>query len=106
MKLILKFIKTTLLGGVFFLVPICVLAIILKKGLEIIDKLLQPILLRMPPEGFLGYGFHKISSLSLLIIIVVVISFLAGLMSKTKIANRIIGFIEDSLVQSKKIQQS
>jgi hypothetical protein len=41
MTTLTRFVRTTILGGVFFLIPIVVLSIVIAKALEYTDKVLR-----------------------------------------------------------------
>ena len=41
MKTLTRFVRTTILGGVFFLIPIVVLSIVIAKALEYTNKALR-----------------------------------------------------------------
>jgi hypothetical protein len=51
MKKFGHFLRTTVVGGIFFLVPIIVLIIVLNKALAIAHKLVDPIAARLPFES-------------------------------------------------------
>ena len=78
MKSVLGFLKTTLLGGVFFLMPIVTLAIILGKALQIADKIVKPVSEHVPDNWDFGLG--KATLLAL--VLTVLTCFLAGLAGK------------------------
>jgi len=90
----MKFIKATLLGGLFFLVPVILLIIIGGKALGLIERLLQPILSRFKDSSVAGVALQQIIA----IVILLFFCFLAGLFSRTKIARRIVGWIENSIL--------
>jgi UDP-N-acetylmuramyl pentapeptide phosphotransferase/UDP-N-acetylglucosamine-1-phosphate transferase len=47
MNTLTRFVRTTILGGVFFLIPIVVLVIVLAKALEYANKALQVIVVHI-----------------------------------------------------------
>jgi uncharacterized membrane protein len=96
MKSILKFLKTTILGGLLFLVPIVVLAFILSKALELTRDLLVPLVARIPFESVIGLR----TPMFLAIGVIVLISFSAGLIARRVRAQKIVGGLE-ALVLSK-----
>jgi uncharacterized membrane protein len=67
MKSIAGFLKTTLLGGVFFLMPIVTLAIILDKALKIADKIAKPVSEHVPGDWDFGVGKATLLALCLTI---------------------------------------
>lgn len=50
----MNFIKTTIVGGILFLVPLIVLLAIVGKALEISHKFVAPLAARIPFESPLG----------------------------------------------------
>ena len=68
MKSISGFLKTTLLGGVFFLMPIVTLAIILGKALQIADKIAKPVSEHVPGDWNFGLGKATLLALGLTIL--------------------------------------
>jgi uncharacterized membrane protein len=70
--------KTTILGGVLFLAPFAVLAIILGKVFQISMKLVAPLDAVMPVKGFAGIASVNI----LAVLLIVVVCYLAGILAK------------------------
>jgi len=79
MKRLSGFIRTTIVGGVFYLVPIIVFAAVIGKALGISRKLVAPLVAIFPLEGPLSFLSEKV----LAIIVIVLFCFLAGLIAKT-----------------------
>jgi uncharacterized membrane protein len=79
MKKISGFVRTTVVGGVFYLVPIIVLVAVVGKALGISRKLVGPLVALFPLEGPLSFLSEKV----LAIIAIVLFCFLAGLIAKT-----------------------
>lgn len=94
MKNIASFIKTTLFGGLFLVIPIVLIIIIFGKALEIIRKLLAPITDIIPVET-IG-GIHTARFIAFFILLL--ICFVAGLLAKTKKANMVKNWIEDNVL--------
>jgi uncharacterized membrane protein len=86
MNTIGKFIINTLTGGIFFLLPLAVVFIILKKVYEIMTKVLDPVAKHLP-DGVFGLDSRQIIAVFVLIIF----CFMAGLLFRSK---RIRAFIE------------
>jgi uncharacterized membrane protein len=80
----LGFLKTTLVGGVVFLVPFIVLVFILGKALAVMRHVAEP-LSRLAPVQSVG-AFATVDLLAGLLI--VAICFLAGLAARTRAAGR------------------
>lgn len=94
MKAILNFIKTTCIGGVFFLIPFGIVIIILGK----LFNLLTPVANRIANI----YANDTLFGVSLIYLVVVFlllsICFILGLLSKTKPSKAIVNWLESSLL--------
>ena len=96
MKKIILFIRTTLVGGLFFIVPIVLLIFIFGKVIEILRKIVAPIAEKI---SITLLGQHSISRIIALIIIIMV-CFIAGLLAKTKEASRLKEWVEDNILSN------
>lgn len=94
MKSFLKIIKTTLLGGVFFLVPLILLIVLLEKGYVILQKITLPLVSHLPRIKVLGLALEELAG----IIILVFICLIAGLFSRSTRARKVIQKLEDSVL--------
>ena len=94
MKLVPQFARTTLLGGIFFLMPIAMLAILLDKAMSVALKFAKPIAEQIPDEWNLGVA--KVTLLA--IILLLLICLLAGLVARTTIAQGLIRGLESSVL--------
>lgn len=90
MKKITSFIKTTIIGGLFLVIPLVLLIIIIGKILDILRKLVAPIADIIPIEGIGGITLSRIFALLVLLLV----CFIAGLFAKDKYANKIKKWIE------------
>ena len=75
-----NFIKTTAIGGLLFLVPLVVLAVILKKAYNIMLLVAVPLDGLIPIEAIGGVALSNI----LAVLCIFVACFLAGLLAKSK----------------------
>jgi len=90
----MRFFKTTIFGGLLFLVPVVLLIIIIQKAFELIDKLLNPLTERFKGNLIGGIAFHHlIAGIAL-----VLLCFFAGLFARTRIAKRFINWLENSVL--------
>lgn len=89
-----KFIKTTLVGGVLFLVPIAAAIVILDKALKFTSRMLQPIEHAMPVRTILGIAFADVFA----IIALLAIGFFAGLVAQTAVGKRVSEKIESLIL--------
>ena len=94
MKTLTRFIRTTILGGVFFLIPIVVLIIILAKALEYANKILQALVAHISAASELS----ATAATALSILIVALVCFLAGLIARSMTAQRLVGGLEASVL--------
>ncbi len=90
MKTIAQFVRTTIIGGLFFLAPIVVLIVILAKAFDFAKKSLNAVLVHFPAALALSPG--AATALSLMILALVCL--LAGLVAHTVIATRLVDALE------------
>jgi uncharacterized membrane protein len=74
MKTLTRFLRTTILGGVFFLIPIVVLTIILAKALEYANKVLQAVAIHILAASELS----PTAATAMSVVIVAFVCLLAG----------------------------
>jgi uncharacterized membrane protein len=94
MKTIAQFVRTTILGGVFFLAPIVVLIVILAKAFDYAKKGLNAVLVHIPAAADLSAG----AATALAVVVVALVCFLAGLLARTMAAQRVIDALESSVL--------
>jgi uncharacterized membrane protein len=94
MKTIAQFVRTTILGGVFFLAPIVVLIVILAKAFDYAKKGLNAVLVHIPAASDLSAG----AATALAVVVVALVCFLAGLVARTMAAQRVIDALESSVL--------
>jgi uncharacterized membrane protein len=80
------FVKTTLVGGAVFLVPVTVLALLLAKVGAVLLHLAQPLAKRLPLDTLWGKAVADV----VLIVLAVFVCFLAGLLARVSFANRFV----------------
>ncbi len=83
---LLRFVKTTLMGGAVFLVPVTVLALLLAKVGDVLLRLAQPLAKRLPLDTVWGMAVAD----AVLIVLAVLVCFLAGLLARVSFANRFV----------------
>jgi uncharacterized membrane protein len=94
MKTLTQFVRTTIVGGLFFLAPIVVLIVILAKALDFAKKSLNAVFVYIPAASELSAGAATVLSVT----IVTLVCLLAGLVAHTVIAQRLINLLESSLL--------
>ena len=88
-----NFIKTTVLGGIVFLVPLIAIVVLLGKALSAIHELVTPVLTHLEVDNILGASFVHLAPLLLLILL----CFLAGLAAQTPVMGRAVRALDDIL---------
>lgn len=90
-----KMIKSTFWGGIFFLVPVVLFVWIIGRALAVIRKLFSPILTRLPETNLAGIvGVRQLVA----IVVLLLICFIAGLLARTRIAQRFLNWLEDNVL--------
>lgn len=92
----MKAIKTTLIGGVLFLVPVVFLVIILGKAFQLTMSLAEP-MDHLLPEGSIG-GFALLNFIAILAI--ALLCFLAGLLAQTAFLSRHVAKLDSVLIEA------
>ncbi len=89
-----RFLKTTILGGIVFIIPIVVFIVVIGKALLLTNKIAEPLanLLAIEPVG----GVAVVNLFALVILIL--ICFLAGLAAKTVSARKFIRSLEANVL--------
>jgi uncharacterized membrane protein len=95
MKPILKFIKTTITGGVLFLLPVMVLVILVGKAFRIVRPLLQRGIERLHIESLIGVTLLTILTAFFLCIT----CFISGLLIRLDRVKRIRKSMEDLILR-------
>ena len=94
MKTIAQFVRTTIVGGLFFLAPFVVLIVILAKAFDYAKKGLNAVLVHIPAASDLSAG----AATALAIALVALVCLLAGLVARTVTAQRVIDTLESSVL--------
>lgn len=74
----MNFIKATVIGGIFFLVPFIIVTVVLKKAYEIVHQIAVPIKSLLPSDDFVGVNFAVAFML-------VMVCFLAGIIAQRSV---------------------
>lgn len=91
-----SFIRTTIVGGLIFLVPIIVLTIIFSKALVITREIVGPLADLIPFEAVVGIGVAKLLAIS----VIFLFCFFTGLFAKTDLARKIVDGLETRLLSN------
>ncbi len=95
MKSLTSFLKTTITGGILFLLPLVLILILLGKGLKIIFKISEPLSAYLP-DRFFGLD----GSITLTILILIFICFLGGLLYRSTWAKKFTTRLETNILNN------
>src|SRR5277367_400937 len=92
-----EFLKTTIIGGALFLLPAALVLVILGHALRIATKAAQPVsdLLHLEQMGKV-VGAVVVTAMA--VILLLLVSFAAGLAARTKVGSRIRSWVEHSFL--------
>jgi len=94
MKALTSFVKTTLIGGLLFLVPLGVILLVLKHVMQIATRVAAPIATHFPVGKVAG-----VTALTLIAaLVLLLVAFLAGLMARTRWGRRMSAWFEESIL--------
>jgi uncharacterized membrane protein len=96
MKEILGFVRTTLVGGILFLLPIIVVVVIVGKALGITNKVVAPLATHLPVDLAIGLQTPKLLAIALLILF----CFVTGNFARTAIARRMVNSLETTVLSN------
>lgn len=85
-RCVLAFVKTTLIGGVVFLAPLLLVVVLFTKATKVLRRLAQPLGAWLPIDRALGI----IVADFIVVLVIVVACFGAGLLARFSFANRFI----------------
>jgi uncharacterized membrane protein len=94
MNPIKSFLKATLVGGVMFLVPVVLIAIVLRQALQFAGNIAQPLANLLPVSQVDGVAVATIIAGAILLLL----AFLAGLVSRTGPGRRVTHWFEESIL--------
>lgn len=95
MRSVLDFVKTTLVGGVFFLLPLIVTILVAAKGIQAVAKVVRPLSSRLPFDRLAGVAAEDLVAVLLLL----AVCFLAGLVARTDFGRSIAARAEDIVLK-------
>lgn len=95
MKPVVDFVKTMIVGGLLFLVPAMLLVLLVKQAIELIGKVLAPIVKLLP--------FHNIGGIALAhllaVLLILIVCFLAGLAARTTLGTKLNAWLEQAILR-------
>jgi uncharacterized membrane protein len=90
-----EFLKTTIVGGILFLLPVVLVLAVLNHALQLAEKVVRPISHGLDLDHSIA-GFGIVAVLTVLLLVVV--SFAAGVVARTRSGTRIKGWLESSFL--------
>ena len=89
-----NFLRITIAGGVLFLIPVCAIIFIMAKTVNFLYVLSRPITAKLPFKNVAGVGVNTLMSIILLLLA----CFLAGIFMRTRLAKKIVQWLEDRVL--------
>jgi len=89
-----RFIKTTILGGILFLVPIVIFLAVIGKALELSNLIAGPLAERLFVESVGGFAVVQV----LAVVILIAVCFVAGLAARTTTAKKVVTALETNVL--------
>ena len=90
----MKFLKTTIVGGIVFMVPLIIIIVILGKAFELMLKVARPIDKLIPIESIGGIAFANLLAL----FAILVACFIAGVLARSPLAKKLYRAIDNGLL--------
>jgi uncharacterized membrane protein len=94
MKALLEPIKTTVIGGFIFLIPVVLVVVLGAKLFEIMGDIARPLALWLELEGVLGVAAINLVTVA----VTVVLCYLAGLIARSQAGARVYTMIDEKLL--------
>lgn len=88
------FLKTTLVGGLLFLVPLILLGLVLRQAMGVAGKLAQPVARMFPMHEIAGFAIGSIVAA----LILLMAAFIAGLFARTELGRKLTHWVEESFL--------
>lgn len=92
-----EFVKTTIVGGVLFLLPVALLLIVLSHAMRIASKVAVPISKGLQLDT-LGNVIGASAATIVAVLVLIVVSFAAGLVGRTDLGTRMSQWLENSIL--------
>jgi uncharacterized membrane protein len=92
----MNLIRNTILGGLVFLVPVVIGALVIGQAIEVMLAIAEPMADYLPVDSIAGIALANVIAGIMLILL----CFLAGLLARTASAQRIVGKAEGAILQN------
>lgn len=96
MKPLFQFLRTTLAGGILFLVPVVIVVIILERALAIARKLAEPLAKHIPIESVVGLRVAMLLAFGLILLF----CFVTGFFARTALARMLTDWLERTVLSN------
>ncbi len=93
---LLAFVKATVVGGVFILAPIVILAAIIGQAVNVAYHVLHPLMAWLPVQSISGVSLALLGGIA----VVVLLCFFAGLLANTALATWLVKSIESAILSN------
>jgi uncharacterized membrane protein len=90
----LKAMRTTLIGGIVFLIPIAIFIAVIGQGLKIADTAAKPVAAVLPVNMIGGVAVAEVLAILLLLLI----CFIAGLLARLAVARKAVDALEANVL--------
>jgi uncharacterized membrane protein len=90
----MNFLKTTVIGGLLFLVPLVVLGLVVAKAISVLLVVAEPMAAIIPLESIGGIALANVIAAG----IILLVCFLAGLLARTESAKKVVDSIESTVM--------
>ena len=94
MKTIFRFLKASVLGGLLFMVPLILLLVVLRQGVDIAKKVVAPIMKTVPVQTIGGVAVVTLAAA----VVLLLIALAAGLFAQTTAGKRFRQWLENTIV--------
>jgi uncharacterized membrane protein len=94
MSTIWKYLRTTLVGGLLFLLPAVIIVVVAQKAFQLAMKVLQPLVAALPEELAIGTLAPYIT----VILALVLVCFVAGLVARSATGSRFSHTVENLIL--------
>jgi uncharacterized membrane protein len=96
MKSFLQFFRTTLAGGILFLLPVVLVVILVGKAVGIAHRIVAPLANHLPVQSVLGLEAPTLVAIAVLVLF----CFLAGVLARTTIARKTTDWLESTALSN------
>jgi uncharacterized membrane protein len=94
MKSALRIFKATLVGGLLFMVPLILILVVLRHGVDFAKKAVEPITTHMPAASVAGVGATTLAAAAFLLVLALAF----GLFAQTILGRRIRAWLEATIL--------